>query len=379
MNKIKTEEWRLLWLYYLNSMVIIQLNNNNVSEIFRITGGVKQGGPLSPKLYNIYISELVQKIEETNGGALINKLKISIIIYADDIVIISPLKIDLVKMLEATMEYMEMWKIKINIEKTNYLIFGKPKIKNTEIEVCGFKIEMVQSVNYLGIIFNKQLDSTEHIRKRNKINMISAYSLYNTGLFEKAMDSNTKSFIYNTYCRSSLLYGLDVIEISEKNYKMIRTDEGILLKRIIATNKCASTTKTYLSLNIRELIYTIIIMKLNLWTRLMNNKYTTNLISSIASNEFNFGKEENRYEDKSLIKEIKELKQLFNTDEFDTKSIKLINEKLKDLEKENIKNEDEINLIKYCIDNRYKNQSLNKTLSVLMDYKKPAKLNSLLN
>jgi len=160
---------------------------------------------------------------------------------------------------------------------------------------------------------------------------------------------------------------------------MIRTDEGILLKRIIATNKCASTTKTYLSLNIRELIYTIIIMKLNLWTRLTNNKYTTNLISSIASNEFNFGKEENRYEDKSLIKEIKELKQLFNTDEFDTKSIKLINEKLKDLEKENIKNEDEINLIKYCIDNRYKNQSLNKTLSVLMDYKKPAKLNSLLN
>jgi hypothetical protein len=78
---------------------------------------VKQGGPLSPKLYNIYISELIQKIEETNGGALINKLKINIIIYADDIVIISPLKIDLVKMLEATMKYMEMWKIKINIEK----------------------------------------------------------------------------------------------------------------------------------------------------------------------------------------------------------------------------------------------------------------------
>ena len=58
MNKIKIEEWRLLWLYYLNSMVIIQLNNNNVSEIFRITGGVKKGGPFSPKLYNIYLSEL---------------------------------------------------------------------------------------------------------------------------------------------------------------------------------------------------------------------------------------------------------------------------------------------------------------------------------
>jgi hypothetical protein len=87
-------------------------------------------------------------------------------------------------------------------------------------------------------------------------------------------------------------------------------------------------------------------------------------------------KKKKKFEDKSLIKEIK---QLFNTDEFDAKRIKLINEKLKDLEKENIKKEDEINLIKYCIDNRYKNQSLNKTLSALIDSKKPTKLNNLLN
>jgi hypothetical protein len=86
----------------------------------------------------------------------------------------------------------------------------------------------------------------------------------------------------------------------------------------------------------------------------MNNK-NTKLILSIISNEFNFGKEEKRYKNKSLVKEIKQLKQLFNTDEFDVKNIKLINDKLRDVEKENIKNEDEMNLIKYCIDNRYKN------------------------
>jgi hypothetical protein len=69
-------------------------------------------------------------------------------------------------------------------------------------------------------------------------------------------------------------------------------------------------------------------MRLNLWTRLTNNKYTTKRISSIIANEFNFGKEEKIYEDKSLIKEIKQLKQLFNTDEFDVKIFKLINDKL---------------------------------------------------
>jgi hypothetical protein len=48
----------------------------------------------------------------------------------------------------------------------------------------------------------------------------------------------------------------------------------------------------------------------------------------MIANEFNFVKEEKIYEDKSLIKEIKQLKQLFNTDEFDFKSFKLINDKL---------------------------------------------------
>jgi hypothetical protein len=67
-------------------------------------------------------------------------------IYADDIVIISPLKIDLIRMLEATMKYMGMWKTKISLEKTNYLIFGKAKITNTAIKLRGNKIQMVQAV-----------------------------------------------------------------------------------------------------------------------------------------------------------------------------------------------------------------------------------------
>ena len=70
-----------------------------------------------------------------------------------------------------------------------------------------------------------------------------------------------------------------------------------------------------------------------------------------------------------MIKEIIELKVVFNTSEFNFKSIKIINDKLKKIENENIENEDEINLIKYCMDNRFHNQSLNKTLLVLMDYK----------
>jgi hypothetical protein len=43
--------------------------------------------------------------------------------------------------------------------------------------------------------------------------------------------------------------------MNEKSYKILRQDESILLKRIIGVQKQASTTKTYQSLNVQELIY----------------------------------------------------------------------------------------------------------------------------
>jgi hypothetical protein len=128
----------------------------------------------------------------------------------------------------------------------------------------------------LGIIFNTYLDSNDHIKARNKINLSSAYSLYNTGLIDKVMDTSTKSFIYKTYCRTSLLYGLDLADIYKKNYKFLRQDESMLLKRIIGVQKQASTTKTYQSLNIQELIYIVTNMKL--WIRLEKNQYSGTLI-----------------------------------------------------------------------------------------------------
>jgi hypothetical protein len=50
----------------------------------------------------------------------------------------------------------------------------------------------------------------------------------------------------------------------------------MLLKRIIGVQKQASTTKTYQSLNIQELIYIVTNMKL--WIRLEKNQYSGTLI-----------------------------------------------------------------------------------------------------
>ena len=52
---------------------------------------------------------------------------------------------------------------------------------------------------------------------------------------------------------------------------------------------------------------------------------------------------------------------LFNNEKFDTNNIKMIENILNEMENEQMRESDDINLIKYCIDNRYKDRSLHKT------------------
>jgi hypothetical protein len=49
-----------------------------------------------------------------------------------------------------------------------------------------------------------------------------------------AMNINIKAYIYKTYCRPTLTYGWDLINMKEVDLKLMQADEGIFLKRILA-------------------------------------------------------------------------------------------------------------------------------------------------
>ena len=61
-DKVKPHILASLISYYNDSMAIIQ-NNGSYSKIFKTTIGVKQGGPLSPRLFAMYVEDLINEIE----------------------------------------------------------------------------------------------------------------------------------------------------------------------------------------------------------------------------------------------------------------------------------------------------------------------------
>ncbi|CAF3669002.1 unnamed protein product [Rotaria socialis] len=72
-----------------NQFVNISFNEFKGPE-WKIGNGVRQGGILSPLLFNIYMDSALSKISNMHVGCSIDAFKVNIIGYADDILLISP-------------------------------------------------------------------------------------------------------------------------------------------------------------------------------------------------------------------------------------------------------------------------------------------------
>ena len=92
------------------------------SATFSLTQGVRQGGILSPYLYNLYTEDLITNIKSMNIGTfLTNKTHTAIIVYADDIILLSPSSKHLQSMVAKCEDYGHTHGLKFNQSKHNSL------------------------------------------------------------------------------------------------------------------------------------------------------------------------------------------------------------------------------------------------------------------
>ena len=63
---------------------------NHLSQYFEPSNGVKQGGVLSPILFNMYIDKLLLELKVSGYGCHINNTFVGALCYADDVALLSP-------------------------------------------------------------------------------------------------------------------------------------------------------------------------------------------------------------------------------------------------------------------------------------------------
>lgn len=169
---VRTKLWNKLWIKGISRKYIVALQslydgveccvkvNGRLSQWFEVQCGLKQGCLMSPLLFNLYINDLLEEITQLETGVDIGQTSVSVIVYADDIVLLTKSAEDL----QSMMETLHAWSVKnsmvVNLEKSKVIHFHKVSKPQTTFPFMynGEPMEVVKSYKYLGLILTETLD-----------------------------------------------------------------------------------------------------------------------------------------------------------------------------------------------------------------------------
>jgi len=226
-------------MYEGNTAQII--TNAGLTENIPIKQGVRQGDVLSPLLYIIAINPILENINKEGKGYQLTGangvcLTISVLAYADDIVLLASSRKDLIKMLQILKHNLDQYGININYDKSRY---SSSLSVDTDIFLDkDHKLKYLhrsKSYRYLGLNINIQLDWKQDqsltlnrlkyrtgIIKYKKLSPDIKIYVINKVIIP-AMEYHMQFYIYNDICIHKIQSFLELnvrkwLKISEKTH-----------------------------------------------------------------------------------------------------------------------------------------------------------------
>ena len=192
----------------------VRVHGGVLTDVFLTLLGLQQGAILSPYLFAFYLNDLLDILIESNpqGGVTVGNCRISILLYADDMVVMSNTRQGLQQSLDTMCQYFTRWKLKVNIGKSNVLVCkarGAPG-PNDVWFYDGDNLAVCDAYNYLGItltgkgITNKSLDVLANQAKKSLAGLQT--NLCNIGNFPPAVSLR----LFHVSISPILCYGAEV-------------------------------------------------------------------------------------------------------------------------------------------------------------------------
>ena len=120
------------------------------SRWFEVEVGLRQGCPLSPVLYSVYVMEMLKDLAGKRLGIEVEGTWCGGLLYADDIVLLMRDQVELQVMLDVVTKYAMKWRFRFNSKKSKTMMVGR-KGSGGEWKINEERMENVEVFKYLGV------------------------------------------------------------------------------------------------------------------------------------------------------------------------------------------------------------------------------------
>ena len=225
--------------------ILSQIYNQNYAKIkteregepFPLERGVKQGDPISPKLFTAVLEDIFRNLKWAKRGVNINGSKISDLRFADDIILFANTARELQEMINELDTQSKRIGLSMNNAKTKLMT----NAQEIAVRLDAKELQYTSEYIYLGQLVAFK-DSTEKEIKRRIASTWKAFWSLKFILLEKKINRRLKFEALETCVFPVLLYGCQTWTLREKERAAIQICQRKMQRKILGISIRDRTT-----------------------------------------------------------------------------------------------------------------------------------------
>ena len=226
--------------YYAEVQVCVDIPLVGRSPTFPSTIGVKQGCPMSPTLFGLYIDQLESHLmSHAQDAPDLQGQKVPVLLYADDIVLLSRSPADLQHLLHVLQLFCAEKLLSVNMSKTQIVVFNDFRHTPSEsFMYCNQPLSVVDQYTYLGIVFHKSGSFKSAIQKLAAAGKRALFAMHQRCADLGIVDIVTRCSLFSSLVQPVLSYGCEIWGF-EKGYltSLMTIVHNMFMKRTLRVRR----------------------------------------------------------------------------------------------------------------------------------------------
>ena len=222
---------RAIQSMYLGSQACVR-TSGKVSGWFPITQGVRQGCVMLPWLFNVFMDGIMREtMEKLQGGVQLTTTNVQLILFADDIVMVTEKKEDMQTNLGEMKKVMDKWGMKMHLGKTKVMMVSRTE-EDCNLNIEGEDIETVKKLKYLGTMVSSDGLGDEEIEQRVGAAAKVVGAMRKEVLERRELMKKIKLRVFNVMVMPTLIYGCETWIMQRRHESKLQASEMMFLRSV---------------------------------------------------------------------------------------------------------------------------------------------------